>query len=124
MQTGISSMNTAFSPQNIGKVDPKGFRPSQSLTLSAALRTVPRHGLSAAVFNYLDGWPTALQAAVVGAIYNNLTRAATVPITFAWTPGYDYSVAIHDILDTATTHGGMTILFTSRYPSDTHPLNP
>ena len=117
-------MNAAFSAPNIGKVDAKAFRPSQQNTLSAAMRSVPRHGLTAAVFTYLDGWPTAIQAAVLGAIYNNLTRAATVPITFAWTPGYDYSVAIHDILDTETSHGGMTILFTSRYPSDAHPLNP
>jgi len=117
-------MNMAFSAQNIGKVDPKGFRPNQNATLSNSLRTVPRHGLSAAVFRYLDGWPTAIQAAVLGAVYNNLTRSARVPITFAWTPGYDYSVSIHDILDTETSTGGMTILFTSRYPSDSHPLNP
>jgi len=118
-------MNAAFSSQNIAKLAPETtqrFRPGPRNTLVDALAAIPRSGLRGAVLEYIGGWPSAIQAAVQAAIYDNLTRQATVPITFAWTPAYDYSVTIYDVVDTDISRGGITILFTSRYPSDPHPL--
>ncbi len=118
-------MNAAFAPTAVAAIDDETsemFRPGAGNSLSDALRATPGTDLSTAVTSYIDGWPTALQAALQAAIHNNLTRDGRVPITFAWAPGYDYGLTIHDVVDTATSHGGMTVLFTSRYPSDPHPL--
>jgi hypothetical protein len=43
------------------------------------------------------------------------------PITFSWTPGYDFELTIWDAPDTGRTHGGITVLLKSRYPGDTRP---
>jgi hypothetical protein len=48
--------------------------------------------------------------------------ARSMPITFAWAPGYDYELSVWDVADTADTAGGITVLLRSRYPADPHPL--
>jgi hypothetical protein len=118
-------MNAAFAPAAIGEVDGDTaslYHPDSGLSLSEALGRTPLTDLSDAVRAFIDGWPSALQAAVKATIHENLTREATVPITFAWQPGYDYSITLHDVTDTAKSHGGITVLLTSRYPADPHPL--
>jgi hypothetical protein len=123
MQTAVSSMNAAFNDRNIRKINPEGFKPGPRQSLAGALQEVPGLKLSRAVVEYLETWPSGLMAAIHGVLHDNLTRAATVPVTFAWQPGYDFSVTIHDVHDTKTSRGGITIVFTSRYPSDQHPLD-
>ena len=125
MQTALSSMNAAFAPGAIDEIDDdtaEAYRPAAGTSLSEALDRTPGTGLNQALRDYIDGWPSAIQAGLQAAIHNNLTREGRVPITFAWTPGYDYSLSIHDILDTDKTRGGITVLLTSRYPADPHPL--
>jgi hypothetical protein len=125
MQTATSSMNAAFGPGAIEEIDADSaasFQPGNGTSLGEALVRIPGTNLSDAVLAYIDGWPSALQAALQAAIHNNLTREGRVPITFAWVPGYDYGITIHDVVDTATSRGGMTVLVSSRYPADTHPL--
>ena len=122
MQTALSAMNKSFSSETIGDIDPEQFRPGFDTSLVSALRSVPGLDVDDAIFEYVEGWPTALQRSVQAAIWENLTRGAVVPMTFAWTPGYDFSVTLHDVRDTDETAGGITVLFTSRYPADTHPL--
>jgi hypothetical protein len=125
MQAATSSMNSAFSPDAINEIDDDTaelFRPAAGTSLSEALQRTPNTNLSDAVVAFIDGWPTALQAALQATIHHNLTREARVPITFAWTPGYDYSVSLHDVIDTDSSRGGITVLVTSRYPTDAHPL--
>lgn len=122
MQTAITSMNAAFSDRNIRKINPEGFKPLPRRSLTGALTAVPGLKLSRAVTEYIAAWPSGLLAAVHGVLHENLTREATVPVTFAWKPGYDYGVEIYDVHDTATSRGGITIIFTSRYPADPHPL--
>ena len=118
-------MNSAFAPGAIDEIDSDTadmFKPGGGNSLSDALRATPNTNLADAVVSYIDGWPSALQAALQAAIHNNLTRDGRVPITFAWVPGYDYGLTIHDVVDTVTSRGGMTVLVSSRYPADTHPL--
>jgi hypothetical protein len=125
MQTATSSMNAAFAPEAVAALAGDGaelFHPDSGASLSEALDRIPLTNLSGAVREFIDSWPTALQAAVKATIHHNLTREARVPITFAWQPGYDFSVTIHDVTDTAKSHGGITVLLTSRYPDDVHPL--
>lgn len=125
MQITVSAMNRAFSAESLrGLRDGlDAFNPVGGNTLVDALKTVPGVELPDAVLDFVGGWPSALQRCVQAVIWENLTREATVPITFAWTPGYDYSVTVYDVLDTADTAGGITVLLTSRYPRDPHPLS-
>jgi hypothetical protein len=74
------------------------------------------------VLEFINTWPSALQAAIKAVIHENFSRDEQVPITFAWKPGYDYGVEIYDVHNTATTQGGITVIVTSRYPGDPHPL--
>jgi hypothetical protein len=122
MQTAISSMNVAFNDRNIRKIDASVFAPGAKRSLTGAFEGVPGLRLNRATVDYVNTWPSALRAAVQAVIHENLTRAATVPITFAWKPGYDFAVEIYDVHDTATSRGGITIILSSRYPADAHPL--
>jgi hypothetical protein len=122
MQTAISSMNVAFNDRNIQKIDANAFAAGPRRPLTGAFQGVPGLKLSRAVIEYIETWPSALRAAVQAVIHENLTRGATVPITFAWKPGYDFAVEIYDVHDTDTSRGGITIILSSRYPADAHPL--
>jgi hypothetical protein len=123
MQTAVSAMNTTFGAEQIGEVSPEPFAPGSdgAGSLSEAFRAVGVD-LGDATAAYIDTWPSALQASVKAAVFENLSRAGRVPITFAWAPGYDFEVTMWDVRDSSETVGGMTILFKSRYPDDTHPL--
>jgi hypothetical protein len=122
MQTAVSAFNASFGPQGIAEMDPSVFAADADLSLAEALQ---RAGVSLddATAAFVDGWPSGIKAAVRAVLHDNLTRSGTVPVTFAWAPGYDFEVSIWDVRDTAETAGGITILFKSRYPDDTHPLD-
>ncbi len=120
-------MNAAFGAGSLdgfefADVDVDSFRPGPETSLVDALSRMRGASLSPDVLDYLTTWPTALQRAVQAVIWENFNRDARVPITFAWTPAYDYSITVYDVVDTDVSHGGITVLFTSRYPADEHPL--
>lgn len=122
-------MNSAFSADAIGltnddggDIDVDSFRPGPETSLRDALGRMPGLDLSETLLDYVETFPTAVQRALQALIWENFSREARVPITFAWTPAYDFSMTVYDVLDTATSRGGITVLFTSRYPADTHPL--
>jgi hypothetical protein len=122
MQTAVSAFNASFGPQGIVEMDPGAFAPDSDATLAEALQRAGVE-LDDATAAFVDGWPSGIRAAVRAVLFDNLTRDGTVPVTFAWAPGYDFEVSIWDVRDTAETAGGITILFKSRYPDDTHPLD-
>jgi hypothetical protein len=122
MQTAVTAMNVRFGADQIGEVPADPFDPGSGASSLAAALVDVGVGLDDATQRYVDGWPSALQAAVRSAIFDNLSRDGRVPITFAWAPGYDYELSIWDVRDSAETAGGITVLFKSRYPSDPHPL--
>lgn len=120
MQTAVTAMNVTFGADRIGDLDPMAFtRGGESLAGAFVQSGVE---LDDATQRYIDGWPSALRAALRATIEENLARDGRVPITFAWAPGYDYELTIWDVRDTTETAGGITVLFKSRYPSDPHPL--
>ena len=122
MQTAVSAFNTSFGPARIAENDADVLAPDSGASFSEAL---VRSGveLDDATAAFVDRWPTGIQAAVRAVLADNLRREGTVPVTFAWAPGYDFEVSIWDVRDTAETAGGITILFKSRYPDDPHPLD-
>lgn len=75
----------------------------------------------------MGAMPSGLKAAFQAVVHENFRRGAdgrgpTVPITLAWAPGYDYDLRIWDVADSATSVGGITILLTTRYQTDAHPM--
>ena len=121
MQTALTQLNQTFAAQNLAGLDPTAFQPGAGATLvDGFLRSGA--DLDEATQAFVRTWPTALQAALQAAIFENLNRKGSVPITFAWAPGYDYELSMWDVRDTAETAGGITVLLKSRYPDDTHPL--
>lgn len=126
MQFATSKLNYAFSADGFEGFDDDStaaFDPCNDFKLPEALRRIPHIDLGDPVIDFVAGWPTALQAAVKAVIWENFRREAPVPITFAWTPAYDFSITVYDVLDTDSSRGGITVLFTSRYPVDVHPLS-
>ena len=121
MQTAVSALNMRFGAAAIGEVPAEPFAPGGSSLGDALVASGVE--LDDATLRYVAGWPSALQAALQAAIFENLARDGRVPITFAWAPGYDYELTIWDVRDSAETAGGITVLFRSRYPSDAHPLS-
>lgn len=121
MQVMSTQLNSAFDVEGIIGLDPEVFGPDSG-SLAEAFARLPGVAIGPAETAYLDAWPTALQAALKAALYENLRRDGRVPVTFAWAPGYDYDLRIWDVRDTEATHGGITVLVTSRYPDDPHPL--
>lgn len=121
MQTAVSAFNASFGPQGLREIDPTPFTAAAGVSLAEALLDAGV-ALDRATAAYVEGWPSGIQAAVKAVIADNLLRDGTVPITFAWAPGYDFEVSIWDVRDTSETVGGITILFKSRYPDDPHPL--
>ncbi len=121
MQTTLSALNDVFGTQNLTAIDPGLFDPGTGASLVDGF---VRAGvdLDDATQRYIRTWPTALQAALQAAIFENLRRDGSVPITFAWAPGYDFELSMWDVRDTSATAGGITVLLKSRYPDDVHPL--
>lgn len=122
MQTAVSAFNASFGPHGIAEMDREAFAPDGDAPFSESLRRAGVE-LDEVTASFVDGWPSGIRAAVRAVLHENLTRGGTVPVTFAWAPGYDFEVSIWDVRDTAETAGGITILFKSRYPDDTHPLH-
>jgi hypothetical protein len=121
MQEADSALNASFAPSAITEMDPEVFAADAGVPFSEALQRAGVE-LAEATAAFVDGWPSGIKAAVRAVLHDNLTRDGTVPVTFAWAPGYDFEVSIWDVRDTAETAGGITILFKSRYPDDPHPL--
>ncbi len=122
MQLATVKMNSAFGDVE-GLGDDEGlFDPCGGLNFPEALRRAENIDVPGFVCDFLELWPSALLAAVQAIIWENFNRETRVPITFAWQPAYDYSITVHDVYDTPETRGGITIVFTSRYPGDAHPL--
>ena len=122
MQTAVSAFNSTFGPQGIREMDASVFAADADLSLSQSFQRAGVE-LEEATAAFVDGWPTGIKAALRAVLHDNLTRDGTVPVTFAWAPGYDFEISIWDVRDTAETAGGITILFKSRYPDDPHPLD-
>ena len=122
MQGLLVSLNAAGA-DGFAALDPDGlaFAPGSN-TLGDVVRQAVAGDVDDAVVRFVDTFPDGIQAAIMGCLAANAGRGARLPVTFAWAPGYDYSVQIWDVGSTRDSAGGITILVTSRYPSDTHPL--
>jgi hypothetical protein len=117
MQTMLTDLNQRFGPEGIRAISTE-LLARDELRLSEVATAVGTFGPGLA--RYLDELPPAIHDAILGVIRSAVARS--MPITFAWAPGYDHELSVWDVADTADTTGGITVLMRSRYPADTHPL--
>jgi hypothetical protein len=118
MQTMLTDLNQRFGPEGIRAV-PMELLARDDLRLSELATSLGTSGPG--LVGYLDQLPPAIHASIVSVIRSAVARS--MPITFAWAPGYEYELSVWDVADTKDTAGGITVLLRSRYPADTHPLD-
>jgi hypothetical protein len=121
LQTMLSELNklSIQDPDSPNNVNSALFEPGQTLSHAVQELNLDSKGLA----GYLDKLPEGLQEALRALILSALTRESGLqPITFAWVPSYDYSLQLWDVSNTEKTAGGITVLLSSRYPDDEHPL--
>jgi hypothetical protein len=127
LQMVFGQMNSLFGEPEIRKTAQRAalFGPGKRLSSAArALEILPQGQAPRRLWlSVLDGLPPAVHETIRAVVYSALsTRPRPVPITFAWVPGYDTSVTVWQAPDTRLTRGGITMLLSTRYPDDKHPL--
>ena len=122
MQMALVSLNAAGA-DGFAAFDAAGlvYDPAEQRLGDVLQRLVP--DVDDRIVEFVNTFPSGVQAAILGCLAANAARDVRLPVTFAWAPGYDYSVQIWDVASTRDSTGGITILVTSRYPGDTHPLD-
>ena len=83
-------------------------------TLSAAVDAVIGGGLDSSVGAFLDGWPSALQRALVGTLAGAVE--SKLPALVTWLPASDYEVTIAQ--PTRGSDAMLSVVLRSPYPSD------
>src|SRR5690242_6846858 len=113
MQGIIERLNVLLNRKNLEHLDADLVAPGQSL--AAAARAV---GAVTAAYEqaFIESWPSSLQEVIRAALYSAATRKPRIPVTFSWTPGYDFEVSVWEAPGTRRTIGGITIQVRSRYP--------
>lgn len=104
--------NDLFNRHNIGNIQPDRLATKSLGALASGLGI----SQSKTETDYLDAWPHALQAALIAVLQNAVQRQPRVPVTIAWTPGYDYEVNVWESKSIKDSIGAITILLRSPYP--------
>ena len=104
--------NDLFNRENISKVRLTDFKESSLGALGTALG-VARNKIEK---DYLDSWPPSIQAALRAVLQSAVERKPPVPVTFAWTPAYDYEIDVFESKAVKKSIGAITILLRSPYP--------
>ena len=104
--------NDQFNRENIAKVRLADLKEMSLGALGAALG-VARNKIEK---DYLDSWPQSLQAALRAVLQSAVERKPPVPVTIAWTPGYDYEMDVWESKSVKKSIGAITIVLRSPYP--------
>jgi len=124
-ETYTTALNTQTSAANVAAfatpANTARFAPGQALDFGFLL---PGSALGPHLRAFLATAPSSFQEALRGTLYHALTQDPPIPVTVAWSPGYDFSITVTQSPATAQTSGFITISLTSRYPDDPHPLAP
>jgi hypothetical protein len=124
MQTILNSLNTKTAHGNIRAFAASSrdkFAPETDVAHALA-EAAENPALYEALKAHLAKTPGGIAEALRATIHYALGTTPPTLITFAWAPSYDFEIDIWQAPDTATTKGGITILFKSRYPDHAHPL--
>ena len=97
------------------------FAPGKPLSAGLKLVLKDQRGLFKFLLPYIEELPGSFQETLRNLTFFALSTRPPTPVTFSWTPGYDFELTIWDAPDTGRTRGGITVLLKSRYPGDTRP---
>lgn len=71
---------------------------------------------------FIGEFPPALTDGLKAAVRS--ASRSRKPITFQWSPAYDFELHIYESRDYEGSPGGVSIHVRSRYPNDPHPQGP
>ncbi len=128
LQTLCHALNQLTARDAINTLDATNFGPdcplSDRIRIGLPQRDlvglVPGDQLLEEMAAILDTLPVSIHDSIREIIRGAIGRNQC--ITFAWRPGYDFKLEVSESIDSKTTHGGITVVLESRYPSDPHPL--
>lgn len=109
--------NNVFNRTNIQNISPSLFVERSFADIAVALG-IATNELERRVLN---SWPASLQAAITAIIQSAVQRDYRLPVTIAWSPGYDFEVTATESKSVDGSMGGITIFLRSRYPLDPVP---
>ena len=123
LQTTTGYLNEAFNREHIQELVPHRniFEPRKPLSAGLKVVLKGQPGLFKFLLPYIEELPASFQETLRNLALFALSTKPPTPITFSWTPGYDFELTIWDAPDAGRTRGGITVLLKSRYPGDTRP---
>ena len=124
----LEKANRLFASDNIGSVHSDALAPREpSAHLLADCADALGMGLTSEERQFVNKTPISIQEAIRGTCYTAVVRSRVsvdndqplqkIPVTFAWTPQYDYELVVVEARSTASSWGGITILLRTPYPS-------
>lgn len=124
LQTTTGYFNEAFNREHIQKLvaNRDAFAPGEPLSAGLKLVLKGQPGLFKFLRPYIEELPASIQETLRNLAFFALSTKPPTPITFSWTPAYDFELTIWDAPDAGRTRGGITVLLKSRYPDDAHPV--
>ena len=122
LQTVLGELNVFMGRDKIRELAKRKdmFAPGQDPDYGFLMEAHPK--LVSTWQEHLKQMPMGIRTGLRAIIYHALSTSQPTQVTFAWAPGYDYEMTVWQAPDTHNSKGGITVLFKSRYPDDTHPL--
>ena len=124
----LEKANRLLASDSIGSVHADALSPRElSPHLLADCADALGMGLTSEERQFVSKTPISIQEAIRGICYSAVVRSRVsvdnneplqkIPVTFAWTPQYDYELVVVEARSTASSWGGITILLRTPYPS-------
>jgi hypothetical protein len=121
-ETYATTLNTNTSPANITAfaANANQFAPGQPLDFEFMM---PAGNPLAGKFKaFLSKAPGSFKETLRSVLFHALSSQPPIPVTVAWSPGYDFAISVTQSPPTAQTQGFITIKIQTRYPDDPHPI--
>ena len=114
MQAMVERSNSKFNREHIGEFNADWLGPGVPLAEGAQSAGI---AVAEEEVQYLQALPAGHQAVIKAALYSAVTRG--LPVTLAWAPAFDFSVAVWEVAGTAQSMGGMTLFIRGPYQKPT-----
>jgi hypothetical protein len=88
------------------------------MTLIGAMETLGL-SLTSDEIEFVSSLPASQHEAIRAALRSAVIREPRVPVTFAWSPGYDSELTIWEAAATGSNAGAITILLRTPYAKGT-----
>ncbi|MDH5673802.1 MAG: hypothetical protein OEZ06_16720 [Myxococcales bacterium] len=120
MQTMFAELNQYTTPEGMLKL--KGQAKGGQAPTELRQRITAGRG-RADFAKAIEAWPSGIRAMMRALINDNLEREVPLGMTWMWKPAKDYEIQVWEVADSATTHGGISVLLGSPFPMEDHPVD-